>query len=90
MLHVPTCDHFVGDGNDFIQFHISGDMDETAFNLAPQFYTSPVTLLLLSEIKKRPRVVAIYKHDRMIEFRKKKVSEPMVNVLTSSLGSVNI
>ena len=52
MLHVPTCVHFVGDGKDFIRFHVSGDMDETAFNLAPQFCTSPFTVLLLSEITK--------------------------------------
>jgi len=52
MLHVPTCVHFVGDGKDSIQFRTSGDMDETEFNLASQFCTSPFKVLLLTEIPK--------------------------------------
>jgi hypothetical protein len=43
------------DGKDFIQFHTSGDMDETAFKRTPQCCTSPFTVLLLSEITKSLR-----------------------------------
>jgi hypothetical protein len=84
VLHVQTCIHFVGDGKDFIQFHTSGDVDETAFKLTPQFCTSPFTVLLLPEINKAC-VVVIYNYDRMTEFRKMKISTPMENVLTSLL-----